>query len=79
MLILGFYLFEFEELLPEFSFREGSTKEEFFFFNGMFKDQVEGMQVDACIRIGFGKAILQIPTDRATHRRQLNADLVRSA
>ena len=79
MLILGFYLFEFEELLPEFSFREGSTKKEFFFFNRMFKDQVEGMQVDACIRVGFGKTILQIPTNRATHRRQLYANLVGSA
>ena len=79
MLILGFYGFEFEELFPEFSFREGGTKEEFFFFNGMFKHQVEGVEVDACVRIGFGKAILQISTNGATHRCQLYANLVRSS
>ena len=43
MLVLGFYGFQVKKLLPEFRFRKGGSKEQFLFFDGVFKDQMEGM------------------------------------
>lgn len=78
MLILGFDRFKFKELFPELCFWQCCAQEDFFLFYRMNKYQVERVEVDARIRIGFGKSVLDISSDGTAHRSELNPNLMRS-